>query len=232
MAKMKPAYSYQFYLFGLTSPELTANSLGMTETLGPHSTYPLAALPREHAGSYGIAVGGIERRIIDPDTGREQPPGTPGLLAMRGGAVLIGMYRKAHNEVFDADGFYRTDDICKITADGHLYFIARSNDMVKVSGANVSPVEVELAIRKTEGVKAACVVGLAGKDAMETLAAAVVLEEGARISESDLRTRLKSQLSSYKVPRHFVFLKEDEIPMTASAKVYRPALKKLLAARI
>jgi acyl-coenzyme A synthetase/AMP-(fatty) acid ligase len=231
LTKMRPAYSVQFSIFGWTPAELTPNSLGMTETLGPHSFYPMEALPPERAGSYGIAVGGIERRIIDPDTGKEQPPGTPGILALRGGAVLMGMHRKSYHEVFDDQGFYRTEDICKITEDGHLYFISRRDDLVKISGANVSPTEVESVIRGEPGIKGACVVGLPG-DKGETLAAAVVLEEGAKVAVGDLTARLKAQLSSYKVPRDIVFLREDEIPMTATAKVYRPALKQLLSARL
>lgn len=232
LAKMKPAYAHQFELFGLAPAELTGNSLGMTETLGPHSMYPPAVLPADRAGSFGLAVGGIERRIVDPDTGEELPPGGEGVLCLRGGALMTGMHGRPHDEVFGRDGFYRTDDICSITEDGHLFFVGRGGDIAKVNGANVSPVEVEAAIRVTPGIKAVCVVGLKLEGQGDTLAAAIVREEGAEVDPDVLRAHLKTQLSSYKVPRHLVFLREDEIPMTASAKIYKPALKELLAARL
>ncbi len=230
--KMRPAYAHQYELFGLAPAELNANTLGMTETLGPHSMSPFGPLSPDKAGSFGPAVGGIERRIIDPETGEELPPGNFGLLCLRGGALMIGMHRKSHDEVFDREGFYRTDDIARIDADDHLFFTGRGGDIVKISGANVSPVEVEGVIRAQPGIKAACVVGLSIDGRDDTLAAAIVPEDGAKIIPEELRAQLKAQLSTYKVPRHFVIIREDELPMTASAKIYRPALKLLLLERI
>lgn len=232
LAQMRPAYATQAGLFGLAPNELTANSLGMTETLGPHSMYHLAPLPADRKGSFGTAVGSIERRIIDPETGTVLPPGNSGTLCLRGGSLMIGLHRKEHREVFDNEGFYRTDDICALSEDGHLFFIGRANDIVKVSGANVSPVEVEAVIRAVPGIKAVTVVGVPDANQVESLVAAIVLEEGARVSASALRAYLKSRLSSYKVPRHVVFMHAEDVPMTATAKVYRPALKRVLAAKL
>lgn len=232
LAGMRPAYSTQYNLFDLAPRELTADSLGMTETLGPHSMLPMGAVPPEKAGSFGIAVGGIEHRIIDPDTGVELPPGEVGQLCLRGGALMIGMHRKAAREVFDELGFYRTDDRAMIDADGHLFFKGRGGDILKISGTNVSPVEVESAMRELPGVKGVCLVGLSLTSEGDTLVAAVIPEAQADLSADELRNTLKQRLSSYKVPKHFVFLKEEELPMTASSKIYKPALKKLLAERI
>lgn len=227
LQQLRPAYAHQFDLFDLAPPHLTGNSLGMTETLGPHSMFPFGMLPEDKAGSFGTAVGGIEHRIIDPTTGIPLPPGQPGQLCLRGGALMIGMHRKSHAEVFDRDGFYRTDDIAFLDEDGHLFFTGRGGDMIKVSGANVSPVEVEGVIRTLPGVKAVCVVGvpIGGTD---TLVAAVVSEAGAVLDAETMRGELRALLSSYKVPRHIVFLAEDDLPMTATAKIYKPALKQLL----
>ena len=232
LAKMRPAYAHQYELFGLAPPELNANSLGMTETLGPHSMSPMGPLAPDKAGSFGLAVGGIERRIIDPETGAELPPGEYGQLCLRGGALMIAMHRKPHRAVFDERGFYRTDDVAMIDADGHLFFSGRGGDIIKVSGANVSPVEVEGVLRTLPGVKAACVVGLPGTGHDLVLAAAVVPEDGAVVEPEALRIRLKALLSSYKVPRHVVILAEADLPMTASAKIYKPALKELLIGRL
>jgi acyl-CoA synthetase (AMP-forming)/AMP-acid ligase II len=229
---MRPAYAHQYELFGLATAEHTANSLGMTETLGPHSMLPIGPLPPDKAGSFGKAVGGIERIIVDPASGEELPAGSYGRLCLRGGALMTGMHRKAPREVFDERGFYHTDDVAMIDADGHLFFSGRGGDIVKVSGANVSPVEVEGVLRGLPGVKAACVVGLPSTGHDTILAAAIVPEDGARLDPDALREQLRALLSSYKVPRHYVILRQDELPMTATAKIYKPALKELLLARI
>jgi len=228
LERMRPAYAHQLELFGQVPVGQNPNSLGMTETLGPHSMAPFGPLPADKLGSFGQAVGGIERVIIDPETGQELPPGAFGLLCLRGGATLAGMYGKASRDVFDERGFYRTDDIAMIDADGHLFFSGRGGDIVKVSGANVSPVEVESALCGLPGVKTACVVGLPNGPHEVTLAAAVIAEDNATLRPDDLREQLRAMLSSYKVPRHYVFLDQAELPMTATAKIYKPELKRLL----
>jgi acyl-coenzyme A synthetase/AMP-(fatty) acid ligase len=232
LERMRPAFAHQFELFGLASAELTPDSLGMTETCGPHSMFPMGRLPAEKAGSFGTAVGGIERIIIDPETGEELPRGTYGQLCLRGGALMIGMCRKSYEEVFDRQGRYRTDDYAMIDDDDHLFFKGRVGDIVKVSGANVSPLEVEGALRSLPGVKAAIVVGLPAGGAEQVLAAAIIPMEGAELSPTGLRAGARELLSSYKVPRHYVMLRESELPMTASAKIYKPGLKDLLRDRL
>jgi acyl-CoA synthetase (AMP-forming)/AMP-acid ligase II len=232
LKSLRPGYAPQIGLLGLAPPEITPDSLGMTESLGPHSAYPLDVLPASHSGSFGLAVGSIERRIVDQETGKPLPFGELGLLALRGGVLMTGMHRKERSEVFDADGFYRTDDLCTLSEDGHLYFKGRGGDMVKVNAANVSPAEVEGAIRNEVKAKNVCVLGLHGSGTSDTLIAALVPEDGTEISTEDLRARLKSKLSSYKVPRHLLVLTTEELPMTASGKVYKPALRALLAQKI
>lgn len=229
---LKPGYAPQMRMLGVAAPEVTPDSLGMSETLGPHSACPIEPLSPEHRGSFGVAVGGIERRIVDPETGRPLPFGELGLLTMRGGALMIGMHRKERGEVFDADGFYRTDDLCTLSEDGHLYFKGRDSDVVKVNAANVSSAEVERAIRNEVRLKSVCVLGLQGGGTSDTLVAALVPEDGTEIATEDLRARLKAQLSSYKVPRHLVVMPAEELPMTASGKIYKPALRQLLAQRL
>jgi acyl-CoA synthetase (AMP-forming)/AMP-acid ligase II len=232
LARMRPAYAHQFELFGMASADLNANTLGMTETLGPHSMSSFGPLPPDKVGSFGLAVGGIERRIIDPDTGDELPPGSFGRLCLRGGSLMTGMYKKAFYEVFDDLGYLHTDDIATVDEDGHLFFGGRSSDIVKISGANVSPAEVEAAIRSLDGVKAACVVGVSRPERGEALAAAIILESGAELTPDGVRDQLKSLLSSYKVPRHYVIMSQEDLPMTDSGKVYKPGLKTVLVERL
>jgi acyl-CoA synthetase (AMP-forming)/AMP-acid ligase II len=228
MKKMRPVGAPNLYMFGLASRELTPNSLGMTESFGPHSGEPPVPLPENRAGSFGRATGATERKIVDPETGKELPPNNFGMLMLRGGSMMMGLHRLEREDVFDADGFYRSDDICSISEDGYLFFAGRMNDMIKIGGANVSPPEVENVIRKIPGVKSVTVLGASGADKRETLAAAIIRTQGSTLNEDEVRTLLKPQLSSYKIPRHVIFLEDHEIPMTASAKIYKPGLRKVL----
>jgi acyl-CoA synthetase (AMP-forming)/AMP-acid ligase II len=232
LESLKPGYAPQMRMLGLASPEVTPDSLGMSETLGPHSACPIEILSPDHAGTFGLAVGGIERRIVDQETGAPLPFGELGFLSMRGGALMTGIHRKERHEVFDADGFYRSDDLCTLSEDGHLYFKGRGSDVVKVNAANVSSAEVERVIRSEVKLKSVSVLGLQGGGTSETLVAALVPEDGVTVSIEDLRARLKSQLSSYKVPRHLVVMTAEELPMTASGKIYKPALRQLLVQKL
>lgn len=232
LADMRPMFSQQLYMFGLATRAQSAFALGMTETLGPHSYATLEPVPDDRLGSNGTAVGTYERRIVDPETGRDCAPGEVGALWLRGGSLMLGFHRKERSEAFDADGWYRTDDLCRIMEDGHLFFVGRSNDMVKTSGANVSPDEVEKAMREHPALKEVAVLGLPREEADELLVAAVVLRKGQDVSEEDLRQWLRPRLSSYKVPRRIAFLGEGEIPLTAGQKVYKHGLRALLADRL
>lgn len=210
--------------------EALKNSLGMTETLGQHSAHDPHGRSPVPAGSFGPAVGGIERWIFDSETGEPLPAGATGKLGLRGGALMIGMHRKERDEVFDRDGFYRTDDLCRLSDDGHLFFAGRANDMLKINGANVAPAEVERVIRGQAEVTNVCVLGLPDDRGDDTLVAAVISRTGSAVAD-ELRSRLRAELASYKVPSRLFFLAEEDLPMTASAKIYKPELKRILAQR-
>jgi feruloyl-CoA synthase len=136
---------------------------------------------------------------------------------------MIGMHRREPREVFDADGFYRTGDLCRIDEDGHLFFFARANDMVKVNGANVAPAEVERAIRAGGDIRDVCVMGMPGADRDETLVAAIVGD--ADLTADEMRARLKPLLAGYKIPRHFFFYRGG-FQMTASQKIDKQLLRR------
>ena len=145
---------------------------------------------------------------------------------------MLGMHRRERGEVFDSDGFYRTDDLCRITNDGFLYFEGRRSEMIKTSGANVAPEEVERLILEDDSIQEAFVLGVPDVDLGEMLVAAIVVPDGQQVDQDVLRARLRTNLSSYKVPRRFFHLTPDEVPRTPSAKVRRPELRELLMARI
>ena len=213
--------------------EEQSGMLGMSESFAPHSAEPLDyRMPEGKTWSCGRPVGGYERRIVDPETGEEVPTGEIGELQLRGAGLMKGFYKKRRSEVFTPDGFYPTGDLCRIDEDDYLYFVARRNDMIKTRSANVSRLEVEAALNGLPDVEVAVVTGLPHKEFGQMVAAAVVPAKGAAPSEDALRTALRDEISSYKIPRCFTFIEEREIPRTPTGKLKLHELGDLIAARI
>ena len=218
----------------VSDPRRKATSLGMTESHGPHSIEPLhVELPEGKEESFGRSVPGIERRIVDPDTGDELPAGQTGEIWIRGYSMMLSLLGHDPADVFEPGGWYRTGDSGLLDADGHLYFRGRLGTVIKTGGTNVAPREVELAIESQPDVMHAFVVGVpAGGGRGEAVAAAVVAKPGARIDPEDLRTRLADCMASYKVPRHLaVFDLRSDVPWLESGKVDLQGLRRLLAER-
>ena len=214
----------------LIPPSLQSNMLGMSETFAPHSAEPInVRLPDDKAGASGRAVGGYERRVVDPETGREMPAGEVGELQLRGGALMAGFYGKRRCEVFTPDGFYPTGDLVRIDAEGYLTFVARRNDMIKTRAANVSRLEVEAAINTLPDVLTCAVTGLPDKEFGQIVAAAVVLRGGCKPDGEAVRAALRGSLSSYKIPRRIIFVAEADIPRTATGKLKLADLAGLFA---
>src|SRR5262245_63423696 len=142
-------------------PELRSNSLGMTETAGPHTYDRMDVdLPERLRGSFGHAVPGVEHKVIDPETGATLPPGEVGEICVRGYSLMLGLHKQERDDVFDRDGYYHTGDAGYFDEEGVLYFQARLGEMIKTAGANVTPREVEVVIETLPEVVSAFVVGL------------------------------------------------------------------------
>jgi acyl-CoA synthetase (AMP-forming)/AMP-acid ligase II len=139
-------------------------------------------------------------------------------------------YGRERHEVFDADGWYHTGDWGHADADGFFYFSGRRGEMIKTSGANVSPREVEAAIHDLTGLTAH-VIGLADAARGQLVAAAVRVPPGRALDVDGLREELRKRLSSYKVPRRFLPLADTEVPLLSSGKLDRRALEALFDAR-
>ncbi|MCH2173515.1 acyl--CoA ligase [Myxococcota bacterium] len=221
--------------------DLLPNALGMTETFANHSMEAIGVvLPEHKRGSFGHALEAIQRRIVDPDTGEEVPPGEWGDLCIRGYSLMQGLYKLEREQVFTPDGFYRTSDECRVEPDpdsddngqGHLYLKGRLGEMIKTSGANVAPREVELVLESFDEIKEAFVVGVADPERSQVVAAAVVPYAGQTLGEAEIRERLRAELSTFKVPRHIFILTSDQVPRTASAKIQKPILREILTERI
>jgi acyl-CoA synthetase (AMP-forming)/AMP-acid ligase II len=219
---------------GTTIPaDRAANMLGMTESFGPHSSEPLdTMLPEHRRGSSGRATSDYERRVVDLESGEVLGPGRSGELQLRGGALMKGFYKVDPRAVFTPDGFYPTGDIVRIEEDGHLFFESRRGDRLKTSGANVSRLEVEAALRSLPEVALPIVVGIPDAEADQLVVAAVVPTENSAPTEKSLQAALRERLSSYKVPRRILIISHEDVLWTPSNKVKLAEMARLIAARL
>lgn len=211
-------------------PSLRVAQLGMTETCSSHTWWPPhEQLPESKRGSLGVSAPGYEHKIVDQD-GHEVANGVVGEICVRGVAMMRGIVGRQYSEVFDADGWYHTKDAGYRDDDGHLYFAGRTDDMIKTSGANVAPIEVEAAIGRLDGVRIAYVIGIPDPDKGAVVSAVVVLNEGATAAPDDLVAACRKELAAYKVPKRWVVLSDAEkLPYTTTNKIDKARLAALVS---
>ena len=210
--------------------------LGMTETLGPYAYgdelrapgYPLCT-PLDHIAEQ------YEVRVVDEE-GKEVPIGGSGEVQVRGYAVTPGLHKVEHSEEYwTPDGFYRTGDQGDVEAHGdgrRINFAGRFGDMIKSASANVSPAEVELELQELEGVHSAYVFGIPDPRRGQMVVAGLVPRDGVTLDFAEVEATLRERMSGYKVPRAYVALTREEVPMLHSNKVFRRELEKMIAAKL
>ncbi len=217
----------------IEDPELRVNSMGMTETLGPHTLDMMGTpLPEKRRASFGRPVPGMEHRIVDPETGQDCPAGRRGEVWVRGYALMVGLYKVEKSDAFTPDGWYRTGDSGYFDDDGYFYFTGRMGDLIKSSGMNIAPREIELVLEESEAVMHAFVCGVPHPDRGEDVAAAVVLRPGRELTAAELGAFVAQRVAAYKIPRHFaIFDTPEELPWLDSGKIDLMGVRRLLAAR-
>ena len=185
-------------------------------------------LVRAKPSSVGRAIPGTEVMVLD-DAGAPVPPGVTGTLYVRGPHVMMGYWNLPDETAhmlkpgpWPGERMLCTHDLFKTDADGFLYFVGRSDDIIKSRGEKVSPVEVENALSTIDGVKEVCVVGVPDDLLGQAVRAFVVLDPGAQLDERSFKRAAMALLENFMVPRDVVFL--DELPKTGSGKVRRKSL--------
>jgi len=169
-------------------------------------------------------VDNVSRWSLDspgyPTVGTELRVASSGELEVRGPSVASG-YAGSDTAAFRPDGWFRTGDLAKIDPDGRLWIVDRVKDMIKVSGFQVAPVEVEQAIRDHPAVDDAGVVGHPDDRVGEVPIAYVVADP--ELTAAQLDSWVRGRLASYKCPRHYYFV--AELPRTAAGKLLRAELR-------
>jgi len=217
-------------MFAWTQERLPAGAVlvstyGMTETAGLFCISELDAPLDRRAVTNGRPLDGVQVRIVDPETGAVLPAGRRGLIEVTGYCLFDGYHRdpEATAAAFTSDGWFRTEDMGQVDADGRLTYLGRARDMLRVGGENVSPLEIEAFLNTHPSVKLAQVVGRADPKYGEVPVAFVEPLPGAVLEPEELIRFCQGQLASFKIPRdvHLV----TEWPMSAT-KIIKAELRR------
>ena len=201
------------------------NIYGSSETYGNCCVTPADWPLDRRSTCQGPPLPGVSIRLVDPDSGVAAGHGAAGQIEVSGYLMPgYGGQSASHNaEAFTADGWYRTGDIGRLTDAGDIVFQARDSEMIKRSGINVSPAEVEDLLMQHASVAEAAVVGAPDPDRGEIIVAFVVRAGIAPITAGELVAHCRALASRYKVPDRIEF--RDRLPMTPTGKIQRQALK-------
>ena len=195
---------------------------GMTETnMNTSNPYDGDRVP----GAVGRALPGVSVRVTDPDTGKELPRESIGMIEVKGPNVFKGYWRMPEKTKaeFRGDGFFITGDLGKIDNKDYVHILGRGKDLVISGGFNVYPKEIESEIDAMPGVVETAVIGVPHADFGEGVTAVVVCNKGTDISEAKVLGALDGRLAKFKMPKRVLFV--DELPRNAMGKVQKNILR-------
>ena len=203
--------------------EVTGTALvegyGLSETSPVLCCNPLDGTHR--LGTIGIPMPGTEVAIFDDD-GNQLPQGERGEICARGPQVMKGYWQKDNAGVFFDGEWFRTGDIGVMDADGFFKIVDRKKDMIKVSGFNVFPNEIENVLASHPKVLEVAAIGVQDEKSGEVIKAFIVKRDQS-LTEEELRDFSHKNLTNYKVPKYFVF--RTELPKSNVGKIIRRILK-------
>jgi long-chain acyl-CoA synthetase len=184
-------------------------------------------------GSVGIAIPGTEVWIEDPD-GREVAAGEIGELIVRGDHVMQGYWRdpdatasKLKPGRFPGDRVLRSGDLFRTDEEGYLYFVGRSDDIIKSRGEKIAPKEVEDVLYTAEGVHEAAVVGVDDELLGQAVVAHVSAADGYELDADALRRHCAAHLEDFMIPKRVMI--HASLPKTDNGKLDKLALTRLIA---
>lgn len=184
-------------------------------------------------GSVGMPLPDVHVRIFDGDEGtRVMPTGEIGEIAVSGPQLMIGYWNRPdetagvlreHDDETGTRRWLHTGDLGYLDEDGYVFIVDRKKDLIKTSGYQVWPREIEEVLAAHPAVAEVGVAGVRDDVRGEAVKAWVVLRAGGAATDQELRTFCRDQLAPYKVPLHIEF--RTELPKTMVGKVLRRALR-------
>lgn len=217
----------------LTGSMMRESSYGMTET---HTIDTFTTFMQDDDMDVksrpvfvGLPMPGTKLKIVDFVTSEIVPLGMEGEIAIKTPSLMRSYWRKPDSirQLADDNGWFYTGDIGMIDEEGCLHFLGRMKEMLKVKGMSVFPTEVEMLLGRHKGISGVGVVGRVDADKGEVPVAFVTIdqEHSGKLSEDAVVAWCKENMATYKVPEIRIV---DELPLTATGKVMKEELKKML----
>ncbi|EEE35736.1 acetyl-CoA synthetase [Rhodobacteraceae bacterium KLH11] len=197
------------------------DSLGSTEVF---STYISNFPGSSKIGATGKLIPGFQAKLLNSE-GNPCRVDEAGVLWIRGASVITHYDGKAPDPELFQDGWFCTNDVFRQDIDNNYYFVGRNNDMIKINGLWVSPLEIEQTLLSMSEIAQAAVVSLTRADGSRSIKACIVLSEGKKAPTlSEIKDYCKASLAPWKHP-HFVEYAKD-LPKTATGKLARHTLRR------
>ncbi len=176
----------------------------------------------------GRAVPWIEIKLVD-DQGRVVPIGEKGEVCTRGYSVMLGYWNddEQTRETIDDARWLHSGDLGTMDEEGYLSIVGRIKDMIIRGGENIYPREVEEFLYTHPKIKEVQVFGIPDQKMGEEVCAWVQTEDGETLTEDDVKSHCKGQITHFKIPKHIRFV--DEYPMTVTGKIQKFKMSKLMA---
>ena len=202
---------------------------GLTESTVVFTVGPLKGQWKE--GAVGLPLPDVIIKFVDvADPDKELPYGEEGEVVGKGPQVMQGYWNNPKGTVeMIKDGWLYTGDIGYMDKDGYLYLTSRKKDLIKPSGHQVWPKEVEEIISTHPAVAEACVAGIPDAKQVEAVKAWVILRPGEKLTAEELQSFCKDKLTAYKVPKFIEF--REALPKTLVGKILRRVLQEEEKAR-
>ncbi|QQK76567.1 AMP-binding protein [Salicibibacter cibarius] len=198
-------------------------SYGLSET---HTCDTMMPMDKIKYGTCGIPTYQTDIRIVDPETGKDLPPGRQGEIAVKNPGVFKGyLNRPEATAATLRQGWVFTGDIGTLDDEGYLTFNGRVKEMIKASGYSVFPEDVEALMSDHEAIAQVAAIGVPDSKRGESVKAFIVLkpEYVEKVTAEAIIAWSKEHMAAYKYPREVVFV--EELPATSSGKVLRRLLK-------
>ena len=169
----------------------------------------------------------VDVKVLDPETNKEVPAGTQGEMCCKGFNVMKGYYKKpeATAEVIDENGYLHSGDLGIMDENGNYRITGRIKDMIIRGGENIYPREIEEFLYHLPGVRDVQVAGVPSKKYGEEVGAFIILDDGAKLTEEEVRDWCRGKIARYKIPKYVFFVKE--YPLTGSGKIQKFKLREL-----
>ena len=184
---------------------------------------PVDEPERWRLDSAGLPVGGVTLRVVDLDTGEALPSGGVGEIQVDSASAMVGYLPDEATADAFADGWYRTGDVGWLEPEGWVHITDRCKEMIKVSGFQVAPAEIEAVLHGHPDVVDCAVFGVPDERAGEVPVAAVHLQPGSAVTALELEQLVADTLATYKRLHAVVLV--DAVPRTPSGKVLRRTLR-------